>query len=106
MKGYAAFIYFSTLFDYSSDQFVRCIGVYPVGSLVRLESGLLGFVVRHNEENSLEPVVRVVYNTKTNNMIVVPYDVDLSKPVGKGGADRITGHESPERFRLYADAYL
>ena len=33
-------------------------------------------------------------------------DVDLSKPMGKGGADRILGHESPEKFDIHTGSYI
>ncbi|MCK5506076.1 MAG: HD-GYP domain-containing protein [Thermodesulfovibrionia bacterium] len=88
------------------EKFIRCLGVYPVGSLVRLESGLLGFVVSHNEDSMLEPIVRIVYDTKKESIITFPYDVDLSKPMGKGGADRILGHESPEKFDIHTGSYI
>ncbi len=86
-------------------QFIRCIGIYPVGSMVRLESGLLGIVISHNEGSLLKPVVRVIYDTKKESNIV-PYDVDLSKTSGKGGADRIINYESPEKWEIQPEVYL
>ncbi len=84
------------------DKFIQCIGVYPVGSLLRLESGLLGFVVSHNEASMLEPVLRIVYDSKTESKLTVPYDLDLSVD----SKDRIVGFEAPERFEILAEAYL
>ena len=84
------------------EKFIHCIGVYPVGSLLRLESGLLGFVVNHNEISMLEPVVRIVYDSNTESKISIPYDLDLSE----GSKDRIVGYESPERFEIHAEAYI
>jgi HD-GYP domain-containing protein (c-di-GMP phosphodiesterase class II) len=86
-------------------KFIKCIGIYPVGSLIRLESGLLGVVFDHSTEDLLRPLVRIVYDTK-NERIVMPYVIDLSKPSGKGGADRIVGYESPEKWNVQPDAYL
>ena len=88
------------------EKFIRCIGIYPINSLVRLESGLLGIVVSHNDLSLLKPVVRVVFNTKSNRPLPIPYDIDLSKPLGKGGADRIVGYESPERFDILTEMFL
>ncbi|GBD96841.1 MAG TPA: HD-GYP domain-containing protein [Nitrospirae bacterium] len=88
------------------EKFIRCVGIYPVGSLVRLESGLLGVVVNHSEESLLKPVVRIVYNTARESNIAIPYDVDLSKPLGKGGADRIISYESPEKWDILTEVYL
>ncbi|WP_156498170.1 HD-GYP domain-containing protein, partial [Oleiphilus sp. HI0043] len=41
------------------NHFIRCIGIYPVGSLVLLESGRLGAVVEVNEFDQRSPKVRV-----------------------------------------------
>jgi HD-GYP domain-containing protein (c-di-GMP phosphodiesterase class II) len=42
-------------------QFIRCVGIYPVGSLVRLESGLIAIVMEHGDNSLIYPEVRVVY---------------------------------------------
>lgn len=74
--------------------FIRCVGIYPIGTLVRLESGRLAVVLEQHEANLLVPRVRVVFNAKTGHP-VEPYDLDLSRPMGSGGADRIVSHEDP-----------
>lgn len=90
--------------------FIRCVGIYPVGSLVRLESGRLAVVIEQNDSSLLQPRVKIVFNTKTQNP-VEPYDLDLSRPMGSGGADRIIAHEDPakhgrdtQRFIQYIQA--
>lgn len=79
-------------------RFIRCIGVYPAGTLVQLESGMLGVVVE-STDNLLRPVVRLFYDTR-HDWAVSPKDIDLSKPNGKGGGDRIIGYESAKRWRI------
>jgi putative nucleotidyltransferase with HDIG domain len=79
--------------------FARVVGIYPVGALVRLESGRLAVVVEHRESNMLHPLVRVMFDSKRNYHLK-PEDVDLSRPVGFGGGDRIVGHESPEQWQI------
>ncbi len=79
-------------------RFIRCIGVYPAGTLVQLESGLLGVVVE-STDNLLRPVVRLIYDTR-HDWAVSQKDIDLSKPHGKGGEDRIIGYESAKRWRI------
>jgi HD-GYP domain-containing protein (c-di-GMP phosphodiesterase class II) len=79
--------------------FMRCIGIYPVGTLVLLESGRLGVVIEPHETNLLAPKVRVFFSAKSNTYIK-PADVDLSKPLGMGGGDKIMSHESPEKWRV------
>lgn len=42
------------------EQFIRCIGIYPLSSLVRLRNGATGIVVSSQEENRLKPVLLLV----------------------------------------------
>jgi putative nucleotidyltransferase with HDIG domain len=85
--------------------FARVVGIYPVGALVRLESGRLAVVVEQRESNMLQPLVRVMFDAR-HNYYLKPEDVDLSRSMGKGGADRIVGHESPEQWRIDPTRFL
>lgn len=79
--------------------FARVVGIYPVGALVRLESERLAVVVEQRESNMLQPLVRVMFDAK-RNYYIKPEDVDLSRPMGRGGGDRIVSHESPDRWQV------
>ena len=79
--------------------FARVVGIYPVGALVRLESERLAVVVEQRESNMLQPLLRVVFDARRNHYLK-PEDVDLSRSMGKGGADRILGHESPDKWQI------
>lgn len=59
--------------------FVKSVGIYPVGSLVRLQSGRLGVVVDQTEKSLLKPRVKVFFSTKSNARIP-PETLDLSIP--------------------------
>ena len=61
--------------------FVRTVGVYPVGTLVMLESGHLGVVERVHQDNLLTPVVRVIFHSG-RRQYVAPVEVDLSRKIG------------------------
>lgn len=84
--------------------FVRCIGIYPVGTLVRLESGMLGVVVEQRH-NLLQPIVRAFFDI-TRDHTIPPQDIDLSKTVGHGGGDRIVSQESPTEWDIDPQVYL
>lgn len=85
--------------------FMRTIGIYPVGTLVRLESGRLGVVIEQNDKNLLTPKVKVVFDPREQRYLE-PVVVDLSRTMGHGGADRIIRHEPPNRWRIDPLAYL
>lgn len=42
------------------EQFIQCIGIYPVGSLVELNSGEVAMVIAQNQTRRLQPRVMVV----------------------------------------------
>ncbi|MCG2585802.1 HD-GYP domain-containing protein [Massilia sp. TS11] len=80
-------------------EFMRCVGIYPVGTMVLLESGRLGVVVEPHETNLLAPKVNVFFNTK-KNVYIKPETVDLSRALGFGGGDKIVRHESPAKWNV------
>lgn len=46
------------------EQFIRFIGIFPVGSLVELNSGEIGVVIAQNAEQRLKPRVMVIRDAK------------------------------------------
>ena len=82
-----------------TQEFMRCVGIYPVGTLVLLESGRLGVVVEPHETSLLTPKVNVFYSTKSQTYIK-PETVDLARGLGFGGGDRIVRHEAPEKWQV------
>ncbi|MCG5530864.1 HD-GYP domain-containing protein [Halorhodospira halochloris] len=85
------------------ERFVRCVGVYPPGSLVRLSSNELAVVLNVKEGKSLLPVVRIVYDIKRDKMYHPPRVVDLA---GSRANLRIESYESPERWPVPPELYL
>jgi HD-GYP domain-containing protein (c-di-GMP phosphodiesterase class II) len=76
--------------------FAKSIGIYPIGSLVRLASGRLGIVVDQTEKSLLMPKVRVFFSTKSNTHIP-PEVVDISNPAYM---DKIAGREDPSKWNF------
>ena len=76
--------------------FVRSLGIYPVGSLVRLASEQLAVVIGQNPASLLTPRVRVFYQIKRHRQVLM-HDLDLG---ADGCRDRILGPESPEKWNF------
>ncbi len=87
------------------ERFISCIGIYPAGTLVRLESGYMGVVLGQGERSLLHPRVRVMYNLK-KQCVTTPRTVDLSRPSKKWGDDRVVGYESPDKWQITPHVYL
>ena len=58
-------------------QFIKAIGIHPVGTLVKLNNDRLGIVIKANEQDPLRPVLKVFYNSKFKRYIEVSV-VDLA----------------------------
>jgi len=77
--------------------FVKSIGIYPVGTLVRLESGRLGVVVEQQVGKSLlAPKVRVFFSIKSMSYIA-PELLDLA---ASGLQDKIANREDVSKWGL------
>ena len=75
--------------------FVRAVGIYPVGSLVRLSSGRLGVVLEQSGGSLLTPDVRVFFDTRSEEPIR-PERVSLSR----GARERIVSRENPNDWKF------
>ncbi|MEK7335866.1 MAG: HD-GYP domain-containing protein [Nitrospirota bacterium] len=62
-------------------RFIQIVGVYPVGSVVRLNTGEVAVVSRINRPTPLEPVV-IVVKSAGNTMVAHPETVDLAQTEG------------------------
>ena len=76
--------------------FVKCVGIYPVGSLVRLRSGRLGVVVEQSDQSLLKPRVRAFFSTAERSRIP-PELIDLARP---GTQDAIESREDPAAWKF------
>jgi putative nucleotidyltransferase with HDIG domain len=76
--------------------FVRSLGIYPIGSLVRMRSGRLGVVVEQSEGSLVAPKVKLFFSTKSNMPITIEL-VDLSSA---GCSDAIVARESNAQWKF------
>jgi putative nucleotidyltransferase with HDIG domain len=74
--------------------FVKTVGIYPVGALVRLQSGRLAVVTAQNPHALLTPKVKAFFSTKSN-MRIEPQEIDLSSHWCK---DKVVACESPSKW--------
>ena len=76
--------------------FVKSIGIYPTGSLVKLRSGRLAVVLEQNAATLTKPRIKVFFSTKAG-LPLEPQVVDLASP---GTMDQIESRESPENWNF------
>lgn len=76
--------------------FAKSLGIYPVGSLVRLSSGLLGVVVLQNAGALTMPVVKVFFSIKAGERIEHS-SLDLS---ARGCREKIVAREDPAKWNF------
>ncbi|MBE1299012.1 MAG: DUF3391 domain-containing protein [Alteromonadaceae bacterium] len=75
-------------------QFIRSIGVHPVGSLVKLKSGKLGIIVRSNKDEPLRPEVMTFYSLKSG------HHTEIKKIDLRHTDDEIATSVRPEEFKI------
>lgn len=73
--------------------FVQTIGIYPIGALVRLESGLLALVCSSSQNGVTSPQVVAFYCTQEHHILKPPRILDLAE-----GKDRISNLENPNQW--------
>ncbi|WP_367848451.1 HD-GYP domain-containing protein [Rhodoferax sp. WC2427] len=76
--------------------FVKSLGIYPTGSLVRLASGRIAVVTGQSANSLLKPIVKAFFSTKSD-MRILPVVIDLSAP---DCTDKIAGREDPAYWRF------
>ena len=72
--------------------FVKTIGIYPSGTLLKLKSGRLGVVMEQSTKKLTTPIIKTFFSTRANAHILVEI-LDLSK-----GTDGIEKIEDPVQW--------
>lgn len=61
--------------------FIRTVGIYPVGSLVRLDNGYLAIVLEVDRNNLLNPRLQVIFDSRSKAYIL-PFELNLARRKG------------------------
>jgi HD-GYP domain-containing protein (c-di-GMP phosphodiesterase class II) len=87
------------------ERVVRCLGVYPVGSLVELNTGERGVVVAVHPTDALRPSVKIIWDAD-QQPYPLPLLVDLTMPHPHGPERTILRALDPHKENLQIAAYL
>ncbi|MBF0421798.1 MAG: HD-GYP domain-containing protein [Magnetococcales bacterium] len=81
-------------------KFVQCVGIYPIGTLVRLENQLVGVVIHSNSESLLYPVIKVILDARSGKRLN-PRDINLmDHSADTGGGFRIIRPEPNDKWKI------
>lgn len=85
-------------------QFIHCIGVYPVGSLVALPDGRFAVVVESDIKRLLSPKIRVIYDSLKRKYVDFE-DIDMA---AQDGPDQINivGAVDPHKWNIKPEKFL
>ena len=79
--------------------YVKAVGIYPTGSLVRLDSGRLGVVLEQNADNMLKPKVQVIYHAEFKRYLQPEIeDLSWNRDGISGAEDFATWGIDPKRW--------
>ncbi|GGF74652.1 HD-GYP domain-containing protein [Alteromonas lipolytica] len=87
------------------NRLIGVLGIYPIGSLVKLKSGKLGIVSRRNSSNLLQPQVMTFYSINSGHFQEIKR-IDLAK-----GGDEIESSIGPDEFainlpKFFSDVFI
>jgi len=78
-------------------RFIKCIGLMPVGSFVRLSSNKLAFVLTLDPKTSKPGLIRVIYDAEKKQLIT-PDDYDMTDPASSASIGTIIRPEDPSKY--------
>ena len=90
------------------ETFIKSLGIYPVGSFVKLNTGEMGIVMEVNPEDSVRPKVGILF-TKYGNRRPGLMPIDLYQEFRESGAEKarsITAADDPRKHEVNIEEYL
>ncbi|MBE9528003.1 MAG: HD-GYP domain-containing protein [Proteobacteria bacterium] len=82
-----------------ADRFIKCLGIYPSGSFVEINTGEVGVVKATNMSNLMTPIVAMLFDSK-KQLYPKSFDIDLSADEER----RIIGAVNPAHFMVNFDS--
>jgi len=88
------------------EEFIKCVGIFPIGCAVLLSTGELGIVITQNRKSRLEPKLMLILD-KNKQFYPVPrlYDISLFKKNDEKDV-RVTGIVDPGEYEIDVKSYL
>ena len=86
------------------ESFIRCIGVFPVGSFVKLSGGEFGIVASVNPQRPTKPEIKVVMDAKMRPQI--PRTLNLWELEGSDQAQDIDQVLNPAEFKIDLEPFF
>jgi len=80
-------------------EFVRMLGIYPVGSLVRLDTGEVGLVIENNAQAPLHPKVRIIFDP-SGKKLTENIEIDLAHSSADSGERNLVAPADPLIFDI------
>ena len=80
-------------------RFVQLIGIYPVGNMVRLNTGEVAVVLKVNAADTLRPQVRVLFDAE-GKRLALTYDLNLWDPTDPDRPASIVASLDPANYEV------
>jgi HD-GYP domain-containing protein (c-di-GMP phosphodiesterase class II) len=87
------------------ERIIRCLGVYPAGSVVELNTGERGIVIAANRKDALRPILRIISSRNGLALSRGPI-ISLAEPDSGSVERRIVRALDPGKERVDVLAYL
>jgi hypothetical protein len=80
------------------EDFIQCLGIYPVGSVVQLNTGDIGIVMNDNKAHRLLPTVMLVLDKEQNPYYPVHIVNLAASTQDSEGEGKVTGYSVKKVF--------
>jgi len=88
------------------EQFIQCMGIYPIGSVVELHNGSVGVVISINRKRRLQPKVALVLNSDKTPLPAAKVIDLMSHPDVRNRDMEIRRVLSPGEYKINPSDYI